>query len=74
MQAYKYSNKLPPFKIGSVRGGGGTTAKTLRNHQSDGNMSERRRFRGPSHLVISANWISGTARAPGSLSLHNYED
>ena len=37
-------------------------------------VSERRRFRGPRHLVSGADWMPGTARAPVSLSHHNYEN
>jgi len=36
-------------------------------------LSEGRGSRGPGHLVSSADWMPGTARAPVSLSHHNDE-
>ena len=36
-------------------------------------LSERGRIRGPGYLVSGADWMPGTARAPVSLSLYNYE-
>jgi len=35
---------------------------------SKGELSERRGFRGPGHLVSGADWIPGTASTPVSLS------
>ena len=36
-------------------------------------LSERKGFCDPSHLVSSADWIPGTATAPVSVSHHNDE-
>ena len=50
-----------------------TNSKTALYCLTARHLSERKGFRGPGHLVSSADWMPGTARTPVSLSLHSYE-